>query len=141
MKNTLIVSMLTIVTGLSAGSAVAGNLVPTGYISQTECFADSPLSGAGGGNFYISGTDVKTNFVVNKNRINATCKFVDTSGIFEKNAETAKIESCTINTGTGLYLGTGQVTASSENASKATDDTGGNVTIKCAADAADIIQP
>jgi len=69
--------------------------------------------------------------VINKNKIEATCKFTDLSTWYEADAELAVIDDCTLLIEPFWYCGgTGQVTAAANHG----DDPGGiggNVTLKC----------
>ena len=75
----------------------------------------------------------------NKNMIKATCKFLDTSGAYEDNAEVGPVENCTLITedGTVYEGGTGHLT-SAENLELTVEDlyfgSGGNTTLKCTFD-------
>ena len=117
--------------GLSAFAVlltVNGAFAASGSITPAFCSADA--AGPTLGNIVISGIPDKVHFVVNNKKVNAVCHFVDTSGVFEPNAEQQKLDLCTISTGTGVFVGDGHVVASATNQGV----TGGNATIKCQAD-------
>jgi len=68
--------------------------------------------------------------VENKNRVKVICRFLDTSGIYEANAEVGYTDDCTYRSaGVTLTNGTGRVTAAANNAKDGSN--GGNVTVQC----------
>lgn len=86
------------------------------------------------GNMFISNAASKDStsykVVINKNQVVASCKFLDTSGIYEKNAEVGDIVACTLITDDGTFTdGIGQVVSAANNTENGT--VGGNTTIKC----------
>lgn len=93
------------------------------------------------GNSYISnpfGEPGTVHVVVNKQGASATCKFTDTSGVYEANAEVGWTESCTLWTDDGIWSGgDGRITAAANNAKD--DSNGGNVTMHCTFDADDFV--
>jgi hypothetical protein len=115
--------------GLAAGallaamlSGVASAKVEVFYMIISEQAGDCVVSYDPDSNIYISGPgDVHA--VVNKNGAKATCKFTDTSGIFESNAEVGyTTDSCSlIAIGSEWGGGSGKVTATP----------GGNITLHC----------
>jgi hypothetical protein len=125
-KSTLILGAIAATIFLS-GTAVAKEAATVGGISSDKCFYSTLESVIG------SEGDVKFLYSANKNKVKATCKFIDTYQPFTDNAETAKIDICTITVGGVIYVGTGHVTVSSENATNESN-LGGNVTIQCQAD-------
>ena len=98
------------------------------------------------GNTFISDAfsdDTRIKVRMNKNNVNAWCKFTDTSLVYETNAEVGDVHDCTLFTEMGTYiLGTGKVTAAANNDPKESDqlsneESGGNVTIHCKFDVDD----
>jgi hypothetical protein len=114
-----------------------------------RCFAqyEDPVTQNGFTNTFISdccgADDTQTKVTENNNGANAWCKFTDTSGVYEDNAEVGDILDCMLITEEGTYInGTGQVTAAANNNPRQTlsvEGDGGNVTIHCKFDAEDFI--
>ena len=92
------------------------------------------------GNSFISDGGVqpyesRINVTVNKAGANATCEFVDVSGIYEANAEVGKTEVCALVTAEGVWRN-GQGTVTGANNGDPTV-TGGNAMLRCQFKAAD----
>ena len=97
------------------------------------CYAE--YTDAFQGNIYINSIrgDATTHVVINKKNAVATCKFIDTSGVFEANAEVGDIDGvCSLITSDGTFInGSGKVVAAANNGDQVTEITGGNTTIHC----------
>jgi hypothetical protein len=118
---------------INASGAVV-NVPGWGDVVPGQCFTQytDPVAG----NTFISNTETTIHVAENKNGANATCRFLDVSGVYEDNAETGDIERCFLATEDGTIYdeGTGSVTAAANN-----DDTfddgdgldGGNTTMRC----------
>jgi hypothetical protein len=134
----LFVILATAVLASAAGVVVDGR--PGHYdmssatidVVNNQCIAyyADPVNG----NLFIdnSGAPDSASFkvIINKNMVKASCKFVDISGVFEKNAEVGDILDCTLITEEGSYFnGTGQVVSAANFNKDVT--TGGNTTISC----------
>ena len=86
-------------------------------------------------NAFVDGTGEIVHVVVNRNGARATCRFTDTSGVFESNAEVGYTSACVLVTAEGTWEGgTGRVTVAANNSSDGLD--GGNASITCRFDAA-----
>lgn len=77
--------------------------------------------------------------VMNKNQVKATCKFLDTSGSYDGNAETGPVENCTLQTADGdwYYGGTGHLTSANNVVDEVEGlpfGTGGQTTLQCTFD-------
>ena len=102
-------------------------------IYQQEGFCSAAYVDSFNGNYYVSGYG-KVTSEVNKNWVHVTCKFTDTPGVYESNAEVGSTDDgCTAYRSFAsrplLTGGSGRVTAAANNADDGTD--GGNTTIKC----------
>lgn len=103
-------------------------------IYQAEGLCRAEYADSFQGNFLVSGVSEITT-VVNKNWITVTCKFTDTSGIYESNGEVGSTaDGCeawrSLASGSPVLTGgSGRVTAAANNADDGSD--GGNTTIKC----------
>lgn len=89
------------------------------------------------GNTFISdanSTDTDITWKENKNFVHVTCRFTDTSGVYEANAEVGYTDNCRarVELGGGLTGGTGRAVAAANNAADGSN--GGNVTLKCTFD-------
>lgn len=84
------------------------------------------------GNIFVSGGSGVVHVQENKNVVTATCRFTDTSGIYEAGAEVgAGAEACSLTTEDGtLYTG-GRVTVTSAGNNAPDGSDGGNSIIRC----------
>jgi hypothetical protein len=83
---------------------------------------------------FLPAEDIRV--VKNRNKIKATCTFLDTSGAYEANAETGVIEDCTLvlEDGTVYEGGTGRITSAANIVDEVDGlpfGTGGNTTMQC----------
>jgi hypothetical protein len=109
------------------------DLTGAGPYRQSLCLAryEEPVNGNSVISDAFSNGETTFKVVENKNFLIASCKFTDTSGVYEANAEVGKITGCSVylEDGREYFDGTGSVTAAANNDPDGAD--GGNVTIRC----------
>lgn len=84
------------------------------------------------GNIYISGGSGIVSVQENKNVVTATCRFTDTSGIYEAGAEVAAGDGvCSLTTEDGTVYTGGRATVTSAGNNAADGSDGGNSILRC----------
>ena len=146
---TLAVGMALALTALTAFSASA-NIVDGRpgiidlreiHINDNRDYCKATYRTTYEGNRYVDSDrrSAEIRITENKNFLHVTCRFTDTSGVFESNAEVGKLlrDRCTYRSSEGvLRRGDGMVVAAANNGPDGSLD-GGNAMIKCTFDLRD----